>query len=255
MIIYQKCYTCNTLVFKDVTTPLVERYIKERDDISEMFSRIKRSILNIDEELENLAQLISAIDSFRVGMGVNVDVLRERVRKLRGPYRMENWPQVYKDMEEIRDLPLEKEPRTRLYMNIFVFLRYLVKQFFLIVGIVLFIFLLSFRFPFGLTLKHLQYILYAIIGTWGIMTIVRAYARDRMKMFYYHHQKDYRKNEERLQKAAQDLIYKMGKLAAEKGQNPKRYRFNMYQKDYKNITILRKPGWLRDFYVVAVKKR
>jgi hypothetical protein len=78
-----------------------------------------------------------------------------------------------------------------------------------------------------------------------------------MRMFYYHHQKDYRKNEQRLQKAAQDLIYKLGKLLKEKGENPKRYQFAVYQKDYKGITIVKKPGGLllRDFYVAAAKKR
>lgn len=236
---------------------VVERYIKEKGNMGAMFSKIKRYILNIDEDLENLVWLISVIDSYRVGMGVDLEGVRQRVRKLRGPLRMENWPQIYKDMEEIRDLPYRKEPRLRSYVNLFVILRFAGKQAFLIVGVVLIVFLLSLRMPFGFTTRHVQYFLYGIIGLWGAVVMVRTFVRDKMKVFYYHHQKDYKKNEQRLHKATQDLIYKMGKLLEEKGANPKRYRFSVYQKDYNGITILKKPGGLllRDFYVVAAKKR
>lgn len=220
-----------------------------------MFKRISRLIFRKDEELENLAWLISVIDSYRVGMGVDMEKLREKMRGLKGSLRVENWSQVYKDMKIITDLPFQKEPRIKTYMNIFVFLRYLVKQGFLIIGVILIIFLLALRLPFNLTYTDLQYFLYIIIFVAWCVVAVRAFVRDKMKVFYYRYRDDYRKNEERLQKAAQDLIYKMGKTLTEKGENPKKYTFSLYQKDYKGIIIVKNAGLLRDFYTAAVKKR
>ncbi len=232
----------------------VERYIKERDDRGGMFARIRRFIFRKDEELENLAWLISVADSYRVGMGVDMEGLRDRMRKLRGPLRVENWSQIYKDMKEITDLPYQKEPQIKKYVNIFVFLRYLVKQAFLIVGVLFFIFLLTMRLPL-ITYETLQYFLYAILFVAWWVVFIRWYVRDKMKTFYYRHMNDYRKNEERLQMAAQDLIDKMGHALTEKGDDPKKYVFNVYQKDYKGLKIVKEPSWLRDFYVVAVKKK
>lgn len=219
-----------------------------------MLSKIRRFIFQTDEELENLAWLISVIDSYRVGMGVDMEALRDKIRKLRGPLRMKNWPQVYNDMKFIADLPLQKEPGIKFYMSLFVFLRFLVKQAFLIVGVILFIFLLSSRMPF-ISPNHLKYFLYGIIAGAWLVVVVRWVARDKMRMFYYHHRKDYKKNEERLQKAAQDLIDKMGKVLTEKGDNPKKYTFSVYQKDYKGIKVVKDASMLRDFYTVTVKKR
>lgn len=219
-----------------------------------MFSRLKRMILKKDEELENAAWLISVVDSYRVGMGVDMEGLRERTRKLRDSMKMENWSQAYSDMKAIIELPYEKEPRMKLYINIYAFTRYLVKQAFLILGIILFVALISARMPF-ISPSHLPYILYAIIGVAWCVVAIRAFVKDRMKMFYSTHQKEYRKNEERLQKAAQDLIYKMGALLTEKGEPPEKYKFNVYQKDYTGIKIVKSPGVLRDFYVIAVKAR
>ncbi|MBU7015710.1 MAG: hypothetical protein HXS52_06295 [Theionarchaea archaeon] len=219
-----------------------------------MLSKFRRKILNRDEELENLAWLISVIDSYRVGMGVDVEGLRERTRTLRESARMENWSQVYNDMKAITDLPYHSEPRMKLYINIFAFMRYLVKQAFLIVGIILLVSFMSARMPF-ISPQHLPYILYAIIAVAWCVVVIRAFVKDRMKMYYSTHRKEYRKNEERLQKVAQDLILKMGSLLTEKMESPKKYRFSVYQRDYKGIEILKSPGWLRDFYVIAVKKR
>ncbi len=218
-----------------------------------MLSRIRRFIFRKDEELETLAWLISVIDSYRVGMGVDMEGLREKIRSLRGPLRVKNWPQIYKDMEAITDLPLQKEPNIKFYMNLFVFLRFLVKQSFLIVGVILFIFLLTARLPF-ITTEQLKYILYGIIGVAWLVVVVRWVARDKLRMFYSSHRKDYRKNEERLQKAAQDLINKMGKALTEKEDDPRKYAFSVYQKDYKGIKIVKDAGMLRDFYTVTVTK-
>lgn len=237
------------------STRSCKRYIKEKGEEGRMFSKISRLIFRKDEELENLAWLISVIDSYRVGMGVNIEELRNRIRTLKGPLKVENWTLVYNDMKAIVDLPLEKEPGIKLYINLFVFSRYLVKQSFLIVGVVLFIFLLTLRFPFSFTTERLQYLLYAIIAATWVVVAVRGITRNKLKTFYYHHMNDYRKNEERLQIAAQDLINKMGKALEEKGENPGKYTFSVYQKDYKGIQILSKPGVLRDFYTIAVKKR
>jgi hypothetical protein len=237
-----------------VCAPILERYIKERKERSGMFSELKRKILRKDEELDNVAWLISVIDSYRVGMGVDMEGLRERTRKLRESVRMENWSQVYNDMKAIIDLPYHSEPRLKLYINIFAFGRYLVKQAFLIVAIMLFVLFMSARMPF-ISFNQLPYVLYAIIGVAWCVVAIRAFIKDRMKLFYSTHRKEYRKNEERLQKVAQDLILKMGAMLTEKGESPKRYKFSVYQKDYKGIEILKNPGWLRDFYIIAVKKR
>lgn len=219
-----------------------------------MLDKIKRFILNKDEELDDVAQLISVIDSFRVGMGVNIESLRELVRTIRRTVKLENWPQIYKDMKHIQDLPLEKEPRIKLYTNIYVFLRYLVRQAFLIIGLLLLIFLLTTRLPL-IKPQHIKYFLYGILGAAWCVVAVRAFVRDRLKVFYYNHQKEYKKQEERLQKAAQDLIFKMGELLTQKGEPAKKYSFSLYQKDYKGIKILKKPGLLKEYYTVAVKKR
>jgi hypothetical protein len=233
----------------------LQRYIKEKNEEREMFNKITRFIFKRDEELENLAWLISVIDSYRVGMGVDMEGMRDRIRKLPSSLRMKNWTQVYNDMTAIVDLPFQKEPRMKLYMNIFAFMRYLVKQAFLIIGVILFIFLLTMRMPFIKSSQQLQYIVYAILGVAWVVVSIRAIVRDKMKAFYYTYRDDYRKNEERLQKAAQDLINKMGKALTQKEEKPEKYRFSVYQKDYNGIKVMRKPGWLRDFYTVSVKKR
>jgi hypothetical protein len=219
-----------------------------------MLTRIRRFIFAKDEELEDLSWLISVIDSYRVGMGVEMEGLREKIRRLQGPLRVENWSQIYKDMQAIADLPLQKEPKIRFYMTIFVFMRFLVKQAFLIVGIILFIFLLTSRMPF-ISSGQLVYLLYAILGIAWLVVTVRGIARYRLKMFFYQHKKDYKKNEERLQKAAQNLIDKMGRALKEREENPKKYSFSIYQKDYKGIKVIKDVSWLRDFYTVTVKKR
>jgi hypothetical protein len=157
-------------------------------------------------------------------------------------------------MKAIIDLPYNSEPRLKLYINIFAFGRYLVKQAFLIVAIMLFVLFMSARMPF-ISFNQLPYILYAIIGVAWCVVAIRAFIKDRMKLFYSTHRKEYRKNEERLQKVAQDLILKMGAMLTEKGESPEKYKFNVYQKDYTGIEILKSPGWLRDFYIIAVKKR
>jgi hypothetical protein len=232
-----------------------KRYIKEKKEEGEMLNRIKRFIFKRDEDLENLAWIISIIDSYRVGMGVDMEGMRGRIRKLPPSLRVEKWDQVYNDMKVITDLPLQKEPRMKLYLNIFAFMRYLVKQAFLIVGVILFIFLLTMRMPFIKSSAQLQYIVYAILAVAWVVVSIRAVVRNKMKDFYYRHQKDYRKNEERLQKSAQDLIDKMGEALTQKGDDPRKYKFSMYQRDYKGITIVGSPGMLRDFFMVTVKKR
>lgn len=220
-----------------------------------MFSRIKRSILARDEELETLAWLISVIDSYRVGMGVDIKGMRERVRKLPSSSRVENWTQVYNDMKAITDLPFEKEPKIKLYMNIFAFMKVLVRQAFLIIGFLIFIFMLTLTMPLVKSSEQFQYIVYGIIGAAWVVVAIRAFVRDKMKEFYYTHMKEYEKNEQRLQKACQQLIDRMGEALTQKRKDGKKYTFSVYQKDYKGITIVKNPSWLRDFYVVAVKKR
>ncbi|HDN81993.1 MAG TPA: hypothetical protein ENG41_04660 [Methanomicrobia archaeon] len=218
--------------------------------IGTIFGDIKRKILMKNEDYENFAWLIMALDNYRTGKRVKDSILREKTRLVRNKFKIPSINIIRDDIEAIKSVADKREPRMKFYANLMITLQFLIKQ-----GLAIFL-LLSFitviTFKSFLTTQQMQWILYIIIFGAVVVVWLRWYIRDKIMRIYAKYQNEYRKNQLNIRDYIQELIDVMREDLKETGDNPKKYKMALYYKDYKHIKILKHPNWWRYYYASAI---
>jgi hypothetical protein len=135
-------------------------------------------------------------------------------------------------------------------VNFLALTKFLAKEFFLIFFVIAIVALLSMR-PL-LSGRLILYAFYAIIGFAWIVVFLRWYTRDRIRRVYSEHWGEYEGGRKKVKNFAQGLVWRLQKGMLDKNANPSRYKLTIYIDDYKGVSVLRRPGILRDFYVAVV---
>ena len=202
------------------------------------------------QRLKNLKWSICVLDSFRIGMGVDIDKLWERISGLNDLYEPEDWRVLKRELAKIRELPLRYYSKTRFYVNFIELTKFLAKEFLLILVVISFIGMFTFRSY--LPIEWLRIMAYMVIGFAWIVVFLRWYMKDKLMKVYSSHWDEYKRSRMKVKSFAQMLI---DGLRLEVGKDPtltKKCALKLYNKDYKGITIKKCPQLLRDFYVAHV---
>ncbi len=212
-------------------------------------AKIKRVILRKKKEFEDFAWLISVLDNFRAGKRVKRGMLREKARNVHRNFDIPSLSRIYDDLEYIKGIAIEKEPKMELYAKILFFTQFVIRQAFLIIFFVGLIMVISFRF--WLTQEEMKIILYVIIIIAWIVVFIRWYVRDKTIQVYKKYYDMYKKNQERVGEFVQELINLMGKKLKERNESAKKYNLLLYHKNYDNIKVKREPGFFFGEYYVC----
>jgi len=217
--------------------------------IGSMFGDIKRKILGKNEDYENFAWLITALDNYRTGKRVKDSVLREKTRLVRSKFAIPSLSDIRADIEAIKSVAEKREPRMKFYANLMITLQFIIKQSLAIFLLLAFITVLTFKSL--LTTQQIQWVLYIIVLGATAVVWLRWYIRYKIIRIYAKYQNEYKKNQLNIRGYIQELIDVMKENLKKTGDKPKKYKMALYYKDYKNI-ILKPPNWWRYYYIAVV---
>jgi hypothetical protein len=97
--------------------------------------------------------------------------------------------------------------------------------------------------------------LYCSLGVLYLLLIlltVRWYVMNRMFTYYERVIPSQRGKVEHIKLAVNSLIGRLAENLKRECIPPKKYRLHLFNTDYNGIKVLKKPGWLRDYYLCEV---
>jgi len=197
-------------------------------------------------ELEELINIICEIDSFRVGRGKSPEKLYERIKRVK--LKSISWKRTIQILKDIENYPT-KNPVMVFVINLALLLR-------VIPWIILFTVIISYwaglaRFIGFQTYKWASL---AMLVFGGIALIISYLLRSYIKGFF--EKSIVIKNKSaRLKAFNQELINKLCEHIREKNENPQDYKLSLFNIDYDNIDIVKKPSFVREYYIVVPSMR
>ena len=198
------------------------------------------------EVIEKLAFLIEATDSYRVGRNVDFRKVENSMNGLSSlPILDASTKKKYKKVvESVINLP-RKDRRAFIWAQLYLIFRFLTRIAF--VGFLLSVGLIFYRNPFSgpLLLSSTAILYVALIGRW--------YSLLKLLDFYEVEMKNQPGKDEFLKEFAQKLIEELRSRMREQGVKPSKVKLHLFKRDYSGIRVLKKPGWLRDYYLVEVE--
>lgn len=198
------------------------------------------------EIIEKLAFLIEATDSYRVGRNTDLRKVDNAMNELSSlPILDASTKKKYrKVVESVINLP-RKNRRAFMWAQLYVIFRFLVRVSF--IGFLLSIGLIFYRNPLSgyLLLSSTALLYVALIGRW--------YSLLKLLDFYEAEMKNQPGKDEFLKEFAQKLIEELRSKLREQGVKPTKVRLHLFRRDYSGIRVLKKPGWLRDYYLAEVE--
>jgi len=215
-----------------------------------IFGDLRRKLFHRNENYENMAWLITALDNYRAGKRVKDSSLREKARLVRSKFRVPSLNDIRNDIDAIKAVAEKRNPKMKFYANLMITLQFLIKQGLAIFLLLSFITLLTFKSFF--TTEQMRWVVYGIVFAAVAVAWLRWYIRDKIMRIYAEHQDEYRKNQLNIRGFVQELINTMREDIKKEGENPKKYKMVLYFKDYENIKIIKFPNWWRYYYVAIV---
>ena len=195
-------------------------------------------------KLSDMAYVIEALDGYRVGRNTSIERVEEKIRRWRDVEKsLPKWHSIRRDIDALLNLPL-RDPYARKLSNIFLLIRSLL-------GI------LGVTFSFGLVsvalFPHISTpLIYTCMVALLFMAIARWYVLNKI-LDYYEREISCQLGKVRRLRTAVDSLIRKFKEDMKKGNIPaKKYRLHLFNTDYASIKILKKPGWIRDYYVCEV---
>ncbi|MCS7103401.1 MAG: hypothetical protein NZ992_05930 [Candidatus Korarchaeum sp.] len=207
-----------------------------------MIGREDRSLL------EKIAFLIEATDSYRVGRNVDFRKVERAIEELspslanlldastRKKYR--------KTVDFIINLPIRSK-EARLWSSIYMITRFLLRV--ALLGFLLSLGLLFYKSPLA------ELVLWASSSMLFISLVIRWYALVKIFEFYEHEMKNQQGKDDFLKELAQELINSLRERMRELKVNPRKLRLHLFKDDYTGLRVVKRPGWLRDYYLAEVE--
>ncbi|MGB9730006.1 MAG: hypothetical protein ACP5GU_09500 [Thermoprotei archaeon] len=199
----------------------------------------------INKMLSDFAFVIEAFDGYRVGRNANpkrVDAKIRQWHEIEGSLPRK-WLSLQRDIDTLINLTL-RDPDAKKFANIYVLIKFGLRIVYLLL---LSSFLILLRWPDSGML-----LIYASLGMLYFLLILRWYTLDKMFMYYEKVISNQRGKVEQLKLAVNSLIKNLIEHLKREKISPKKYRLHLFNTDYDGIKVLKKPGWLRDYYLCEV---
>jgi uncharacterized membrane protein len=198
--------------------------------------------------LEDIAFMIEATDSYRVGRNIDfkkVESVMERLSpELPDIFNSATKKKYKKTVDFITSLPFRNRSM-RKFAILYMLFRFLLRV--SLVGFLLSIGLIFYAPPYSTpTLIASTSSLYAaLVGRW--------YTLMKLLEFYEREMRNQPGKDELLKEIAQKLIDELSSKIGERGVKPGKYKLHLFRDDYSGVRILKRPGWLRDYYLAEVE--
>jgi len=201
-------------------------------------------------ELEDLATLISAVDGFRVGRCAELKSMDRIVRKVRLTGTSKKWTSIRRDLEAIRDLPTSS-PKVMFMMNLALLLRFL--------GLVSFtaVMMLAIMVSIGSAIEITESftnIFVSVLIFGNVVLVVRYFVKERVKKFFDESAGRLKSKSTHLRELNQELVNRLREGIKKYKGKPRDYKLILFNSDYKDIQILKKPGILREHFVAIASE-
>ncbi len=200
------------------------------------------------ELLNNLAFLIETTDSYRVGRNTDPRKVESTLQEIFPHVSDILDSSTRKKYKRITDFIINLPSRDRniaKWSAVFTVFRFLLR-----------ITLLGFTVAFGLAIYNSPLtfpVLYFLTFLLYIVLIGRWYSLNKVLDFYEFEMSNQPGKDSFLRELAQKLIDRLRDKILEFGVKPKKYRLHLFKTDYNGIKIIKRPGWLRDYYLVEVE--
>jgi hypothetical protein len=198
--------------------------------------------------LDDLAFMIEATDSYRVGRNIDfkkVENVMERLSpELPDLFDSAIKKKYKKTVDFITSLPFRDKSMRRLalfYMLFRLLLRFSLVGFLLSIGLIFYA--PPYSTPMLIASTSLLYA--ALVGRW--------YTLMKLLEFYEREMKNQPGKDEFLKEIAQKLIDELSSKIRERGVKPSKYKLHLFKDDYSGVRILKRPGWLRDYNLAEVE--
>jgi uncharacterized membrane protein len=197
--------------------------------------------------LDDLAFMIEATDSYRVGRSIDfkkVENVMERLSSKLPIFDSAAKKKYKKTVDFITSLPFRDKSMRKfalLYMLFRLLLRFSLVGFLLSIGLIFYA--SSYSTPTLIASTSLLYA--ALLGRW--------YTLMKLLEFYEREMKNQPGKDELLKEIAQKLIDELSSRIGELGVKPSKYRLHLFKDDYSGVRILKRPGWLRDYNLAEVE--
>ncbi len=199
--------------------------------------------------VEDILFVIEAIDGYRVGRNVDLRVFKSRFDRIEEHVKKsidrKRRKALFSAVEYMVNLPA-KDPSARFWSQVF-----LVSRFLLRVTLLLFIAALFLNTLSGSWAARL--VLYSAVGLFYLSAVSRWYSLNKVLDFYESRGGRAEARSKLLKSIAQDLIDFIRVLVEQGSVSRKKARLNLFNTDYRGIRVLKRPGLLRDHYVVELE--
>jgi hypothetical protein len=193
--------------------------------------------------IDNVSYLIEALDAYRVGRNVDPKVFEGKYEEIaddiRGVIDRGRKKVLMSSIDYMVNLPL-KDRSARTWSSVFLISRFLIRVTFIL-------FFLSMLLYITSRGDTANYLLITGVILFYTVSVLRWHSLNKLLDFY--EKQTGRADSKRilLKEAAQDLINYLGQIKGER-----KVKLHLYNRDYNGIKVLRRPGWLRDYYLVEV---
>jgi uncharacterized membrane protein (DUF106 family) len=198
-----------------------------------------------EEMLSDMAFIIEALDGYRSGRCIDPKRVDEKINRWReiGDSLPRKWPSLKRDIDALINLTL-REPEAKKLANTHILTKFCLRMVYLSLLLSFFIMI---RWPnIGII------IIISAITALYILLIVRWYVMNKMFTYYEKMISSQPGKVEHIKLAVNTLIKRFKEQLGRKHIPPKKYRLHLFNTDYNDIKVLKKPGWLRDYYLCEV---
>jgi len=193
--------------------------------------------------VENVSYLIEALDAYRVGRNADPKIFERKYEEIaddiRGVIDRGRKKVLMSSIDYMINLPL-KDRGARTWSSVFLISRLLIRITFtlLLLSVLLYI-----VYPGQIA----NYLLIVGVALFYAASVLRWHSLNKLLDFYEKQTGRADSRRALLKEAAQDLINYLGRIKSDK-----KVKLHLYNRDYEGIKVLRRPGWLRDYYLVEV---
>jgi len=197
--------------------------------------------------LNSLLFLAEALDGYTIGRNVDLKKVKAKIEEVKELIKHEINKTEQRKMLEIADFIINlpsKDQRAYFYAKIFLITKLLLRIF-----IFIFMFSIIYVFSFG----ELDPNLLIILG-WGTIGIIffRWLSLTKVLDFYEKELERHKSKTSYLKEMAQRIIYFISENREKWGVDKKELKLHLYNSDYDKIIIVKRPGFLREYYLAEV---
>ncbi len=199
------------------------------------------------EIVDNLVFIIEALDGYRVGRNVDPKILEKKMDDVEPVARKVLDRKRRKVLLSAADYMINlpaKSKSARMWSGVFLISRLLIRITFVV-------FLVSILMYFISPPSVGNTLLFVGVALFYIVAVMRWYSLNKLLDFY--ERQSGRADAKRmiLKKAVNDLISFLRGYLEDHGIKKEKVKLHLYNVDYEGIVVLKRPGWLRDNYVVV----